>query len=61
MIRSFLFAVSLSVLAVPVLAHHGFGTFDLQRSVTFDNAVLVEVDFINPHSWMYFDVVDENG
>jgi len=61
MSRSLLFALSLGLLAGPALAHHGFGTFDLTQSVTFEDAVLVEVDFINPHSWMYFDVIDEKG
>ncbi len=61
MSRSFLAAVTLSLLAAPALAHHGFGTFDLTKSVTFEGAVLVKVDFINPHSWMYFEVVNENG
>lgn len=59
--RSFLLAAALSLLAGSAFAHHGFGTFDLTKSVTFDDAVLVKVDFINPHSWMYFEVVDENG
>jgi hypothetical protein len=47
--------------AVPVAAHHGPGTFDLRGSVTFEGATLTRVELINPHSWLYFDVVNEDG
>lgn len=45
---------------VPALAHHGFGSFDLSKSVTF-TGTLTRIDLINPHSWMYFEVTDETG
>ena len=41
--------------AAPTLAHHGFGTFDLSRSVTYTGK-LTKLEFINPHSWLYFEV-----
>jgi hypothetical protein len=55
-------ALLLGSLAVtpPAAAHHGFGSFDVSKSVTFTGS-LTRIDFINPHSWLYFDVVDENG
>jgi hypothetical protein len=40
---------------VPALAHHGGGTFDSSRAVTLTGK-LTKIDFINPHSWIYFDV-----
>ena len=40
-------------------AHHGFGTFDLTKSVTYTGK-LTRLEFINPHSWLYFEVTD-NG
>ena len=48
-------------LAVPALAHHGGGTFDLSKSVTFNGAKLTRVELINPHSWLYFDVTNKDG
>jgi hypothetical protein len=58
--RTGLIAVILSAAAVPALAHHGFGTFDLSRSVTYTGK-LTRLEFINPHSWLYFEVTDPNG
>jgi Family of unknown function (DUF6152) len=46
--------------AVPAFAHHGGGTFELSKSVTY-NGTLTKVELVNPHSWLYFDVKDENG
>ena len=45
----------------PAAAHHGPGTFDLSKSVTYPDATLTRVELINPHSWLYFEVADENG
>jgi hypothetical protein len=41
-------------------AHHGGGTFDLSKSVTYDGK-LTRVELVNPHSWLYFDVTDASG
>jgi hypothetical protein len=46
--------------AAPVWAHHGPGTFELGKSVTYTGK-LTRVDFVNPHSWLYFEVTDANG
>src|SRR6266542_139644 len=59
MLRAILAAV-LFLSAQLAFAHHGGGTFDLSRSVTFKAAKLTRIDLINPHSWLYFDVTD-NG
>jgi hypothetical protein len=45
----------------PVLAHHGFGTFELSKTVSFPGAVITQVEFINPHSWLYFETKDDAG
>ena len=42
------------------LAHHGFGRFDLTQEVTF-SGTLTRVDFVNPHTYMYFDTTDASG
>jgi hypothetical protein len=49
------------VLAAPVAAHHGPGTFDLRSSVSYPVATLTGVDMINPHSWLYFEVTGPDG
>ncbi len=41
-------------------AHHGFGTFDLQKDLTI-TGIVTKIDFVNPHSWLYLAAVDENG
>jgi len=42
------------------LAHHGFGTFVMDEDVEITGTV-TGLDFVNPHSWLYLDVVDETG
>jgi hypothetical protein len=46
--------------AVPVSTHHGAGTFDLSKTVSFTGK-LTRVELINPHSWLYFEVTDASG
>jgi hypothetical protein len=55
--------VALAVCAVvtPVaLAHHGFGTFVMDEDIEVTGTV-TGLSFVNPHSWLYLDVVNENG
>jgi len=54
------FLVVAVLCAVPAFAHHGPGTFELGKSVTFTGK-LTRIDFVNPHSWLYFEVTDANG
>jgi hypothetical protein len=60
MIRTGLIVALFAVSAMTVHAHHGFGTFDLAQSITHTGK-LTRVEFINPHSWLYFEVTDANG
>jgi hypothetical protein len=55
-IRQAAFAMITVTLAAPVFAHHGAGTFELGKSVTFTNAKLTKVELFNPHGWLYFEV-----
>jgi len=50
------------VLIFPTLApaHHGGSEYDLGKTVEFKGK-LTHVELINPHSWIYFDVVDNDG
>lgn len=48
-------------LASPLLAHHGFaGRYDEDHPVTVTGTV-VELQFVNPHSMVFFDVTDKTG
>src|SRR5690606_37618926 len=54
-------AVLAGAVAAPLaLAHHGFGTFVMDVDIEITGTV-TGLDFVNPHSWLYLDVVDENG
>jgi hypothetical protein len=53
--------VASAALTLSAYAHHGAGTFELNKSVTFNNAKLTKVELINPHSWLYFEVTDAAG
>jgi hypothetical protein len=56
-----LFVLAATVVAAPVFAHHGFGTFEVNKTVNFPGATLTKVEFINPHSWLYFELKDASG
>lgn len=57
-----IFLAVATVLIAPVLAHahHGFGTFDMDADVEV-TGVVTGLDFVNPHSWVYLDVVQDDG
>ena len=51
--------VAIGALALPTWAHHSHGNYspdfiDLE-------GVVAEVTLINPHSWVFMEVTDENG
>lgn len=41
-------------------AHHGIANFDLNADIEV-SGVVTDVEFINPHSWVYIDVSAEDG
>ena len=49
-----------SLLTPLAFAHHGFGRFDLSREVSYSGTI-TRFEFVNPHSYLYFDTVDEDG
>jgi hypothetical protein len=55
------FIVLVMTAAPPAYGHHGAGTFDLTKTVSLTGAKLTRVEFINPHSWLYFEITDANG
>ena len=54
-----------TLLAVPMLverieAHHGAGRYDPRQHVTFEGK-LTRLDFVNPHSYVYFERAGADG
>src|SRR5215471_20398758 len=41
-------------------AHHGAGLYDVRKNVELEGT-LTRLDFVNPHSYVYFDVVGADG
>lgn len=58
--RAALPALFAAILATPAQAHHGFGLFQVGTVVRYDGTI-TGIDFVNPHSYLHFDRVDENG
>ncbi len=54
----------LAVLAVAIggnaTAHHGFGTFAMNEDIEL-SGVVTGLDFVNPHSWLNFEVTQDDG
>jgi len=46
--------------AGPVLAHHSAAMFDDEQEVILTGTV-TRFDYLNPHSWLYIEAVNEDG
>lgn len=58
---SVLLAVVLSGAALPAIAHHSFAAvFDAEVPVEASGTV-TEVEWMNPHAWIYIDVEGDDG
>jgi hypothetical protein len=52
--------LTLPVLVERAYAHHGAGRYDPRKHVELEGK-LTRLDFVNPHSYVYFDAVGEDG
>ncbi len=48
------------LLAVPATAHHTHAMYEPDALITLEGTVK-EAQWINPHSWLYIDVINEAG
>ena len=53
-------AAALIAFSASVSAHHGFGRFNPAEDIEVEG-VLTGLDFVNPHSYVYFDAVGADG
>jgi hypothetical protein len=61
--RSITIAVAAALLAaaVPVLAHHAFGSeFDPNRPLLLKGKI-VRIEWVNPHAWIHMEVSNPDG
>jgi hypothetical protein len=52
--------ISLFLISVPVLAHHGASEYDMTKIVTL-RATVTELQYVNPHTLLTFTVKDDSG
>lgn len=53
-------AIVALALAAPLAAHHSHNNYAIAEFTMLDG-VVKEVHLINPHSWVYIEVKDDNG
>src|SRR5262245_62410790 len=53
-------AVCLVAIALPALAHHSHGNYDVEKWTSLEGTVK-EVHLLVPHSWIYLNVKGANG
>jgi hypothetical protein len=53
-------AFALAAVALPALAHHSGAMFEDRRTLELTGTV-ARFDYVNPHSWLYVNVENEDG
>ena len=59
--RSILLCAAALAIGAPAFAHHGPGTFELAKTVSFTAAKLTKIEMLNPHGWLYFETTEPDG
>ena len=49
------------LLLTPAMAHHSAAMFDDQVELTLTENVVTRFDYLNPHSWLYVNVDNDDG
>jgi len=58
--RAFLWGSGLALTALPLVAHHGTGMYDMGNPTTI-TGVVKRFEWTNPHAYIYVEVKDEKG
>jgi hypothetical protein len=53
-------AICMLAVALPALAHHSHGNYDVSKWTTIEGTVR-EIHLLVPHSWIYLTVKDDKG
>ena len=53
-------ALAASLLLIPAMAHHSAAMFDDEVELTL-TGVVTRFDYLNPHSWLYVNVDNDDG
>ena len=53
-------ALAMAVIAGPVIAHHSFGFYDMQKTTEIDGTV-EKYEWSNPHCWLFLMVPGASG
>ena len=60
LIAAFLLAASAIVISSPLFAHHSSAAYDMEHPVNM-KGVVTNMEWTNPHVFIYLDVKDDNG
>ena len=52
--------VTLLLISMPLLAHHGASEYDMTKIVSL-RATVIELQYVNPHTLLTFSVKDDSG
>lgn len=58
--RLAIIAAALSLVALPLFAHHGASEYDMTKIVSL-HATVTELQYVNPHTLLIFTVKDDSG
>jgi Family of unknown function (DUF6152) len=53
-------SAALTVLTIPLLAHHSGAMFEKEKTITVEGVVR-KFEYTNPHSWLLVDVKNKDG